>query len=82
MKNPQEKIRTRDKRIYKNYLDKLLFNGKPPSLADIAKEENISRERARFYVERLQKEGYLIRLKHRKNQKVLLPCSWFQRSDY
>lgn len=60
-------------------MDHLLFKGRPPSLQEIGVEADISRERARFYVDRLQEKGHLIRLGFKRNQKILFPALWIEK---
>ena len=78
-------MENKDKKILAFYMRTLLETlekdgeGKPPTLREIGIEEEISHERARFYIDRLIATGKLLKFKFKKNQKVLFPAPWIER---
>ncbi len=61
------------KKIYKIYSDTLLLEGRRVTLREIADKLGISHQRVDEQISKMEKEGYLIRIKHRKNQPIWLP---------
>lgn len=66
------------KQIYKLYIDTLL-KGRRITLKEIADELGISRQRVGKQITAMEKEGYLIRIKHRQNQPIFLPTSFIEK---
>ncbi len=68
-KRTQQRIE-RDKKIYQWYLNFVVKNGRAPTLKEIGNSHNISRERARQLLERLEKQGYLIRIDNIRKKNI------------
>ncbi len=67
--------------IYNFYKSYIGSKKKCPSLQDVGIEADLSRERSRFYRDRLEEKGYLVRVEFRKNQPILLPHEWIEMHD-
>jgi hypothetical protein len=72
-------MRPKDKEVYNFYKEYMGKERECPSLAKVGINADISRQRAGFYVDRLEKEGFLIKIKFKANQPVLLPHEWIKR---
>jgi len=53
----------RDKKYYRFYVDFLFNKGRVPTLEEFGKEFGFTRQRAGQILERLHKEGYLVKLR-------------------
>jgi hypothetical protein len=53
----------RDRKYYRFYIDFLFKKGRVPTLEEFGKEFGFSRQRAGQILERLNKEGYLLKLR-------------------
>lgn len=69
----------KDEKILAFYSNTLLAKGRPPTLREIAIEEDISRQRANFYIKRLEEDGKLKQFLFKKNQRILLPINWIEK---
>jgi len=57
------KRRIRDEKIYRFYIDFLFRKGRVPTLEEVGEEFGFTRQRAGQILERLNREGYLLKLK-------------------
>jgi DNA-binding MarR family transcriptional regulator len=65
--------------IYKLYSDTLLLEGRRITLREIADKLGISHQRVSKQIDAMEKEGYLIRIKHRRSQPMWLPKDFIEK---
>lgn len=56
-----DKTETRYKELYKWILDFVALNGRFPTLEQIGKKEGVTRQRAGIMVNKLARDGYLVK---------------------